>query len=189
MNYFFALELPSDIRSYMAGYCRDWQVRLQSIQSIKWALPEDYHVTLKFLGNVEKERVSELIAAALPIANQQSSLTVQLAPAGKFPTVLWLGVMPDDSLEKLAARLDIALKTLGFKPEYRPYRPHITAARWPQKQNSADAELLAPYERTFPSWTASHFVLMQTLLPEQHQNTAKARYNIVHTFPFGTMPL
>ena len=190
MNHFFAIEVPQEVRQYIQErIVALWKPALRENPS--WCPPEDYHVTLKFLGNVAEERVEGIIAAAVPIAAQTTPFDLTLAPPGAFPTgrskrVFWMGVGRDGGINALAASLDRTCGEMGFKREDRIYTPHITVARTP-RGGGRDSESCAPTvdERLFPSWRVTRFVLMQTLPPESRVNGTKARYNSVHTFPFG----
>ena len=190
MNYFFALEVSEEAQQYIQHEVVSlWKPALMEIAS--WYAPEDYHVTLKFLGEVAEERQQDLVAAAKSVVLENLPFTMTLAPPGSFPTggpkrVFWMGVSRNAGIVDLARQLDEACHHLGFKREDRLYTPHITVARYPRRRGS-DSSDCAPViaERLFPSWQAAQFVLMQTLPPESRANGGKARYNTVHTFPFG----
>lgn len=191
MNHFFALELSDEARQEVWETAQDWQRLLGPSHKAKWYEPENYHVTLKFLGDLPERRQPELIAAATPIAASTAPFVPGLEALGAFPglhrpNVLWVGVSAGPELADLAARLEEAMAGIGFPREGRPYRPHITIARccplpgvggWPIN-----------CEHLFAGWWVTRLVLMQTLPPEAHANSSTARYNAVHTFPFGNTP-
>ena len=188
MNHFFALELSDAARQDVWRLAQDWRRLLGPLHKASWYGPEDYHVTLKFLGDLPPARQPELVAAAAPVASATARFPVGLTSPGGFPTlrrpnVLWAGVWHDLTLADLAARLDGALVPLGFPPESRRYRPHVTVARC--RPSLGVGEWPVPSERLFPSWQASRFVLMETLPPAARANGAKGRYNTVQAFPFG----
>ncbi len=192
MNHFFAIELSDEARQEVWSASQNWQRRLGAGHKAKWYEPEDYHVTLKFLGDLPEARQAELITAAAPIATSTAPFVPGLEAVGAFPTlhrpnVLWAGVSAGPELADLAARLDTALTRIGFAPESRSYRPHITVARC--RPTSGRGEWPVPDEHMFVEWWATRLVLMQTLSPQQRANGAKGRYNVVHTFPFGNTQL
>ena len=187
MNHFFAIELSPDARHVVSATAAEWKTLLKPAQAAKWYGPDDYHITLKFLGDVPVANQAGLIASALPVAALNVPFEVGLAGSGAFPAlmrpnVLWAGVQDSPRLTALAASLDTALATGGYPPELRPYRPHVTVARC--RPRTAEAWPL-PSERPFPSWRVMRFVLMQTLPPEGRANGTESRYNTVHTFPLG----
>ncbi len=190
MNYFFAIEVPSEARQFIQNEVVSlWKPALR--ESTGWYAPEDYHITLKFLGNTTEKRQQSLILAATSIAAQASPFTITLAPPGAFPShrskrIFWMGVGRNQGIVSLADALDRMCEGLGFKREDRLYTPHITVARTPRgRGRESDGNAPTIGERTFPFWEATRFVLMQTLPQEQRINGAKARYNTVQTFPFG----
>lgn len=194
MNHFFALAVPPEAQRYIQQEVAAlWKPALK--EGARWYAPEDYHVTLKFLGDVPKERQPDLVAAGEAIAPEMSPFTLTLAPPGAFPEqgrkrIFWMGVRRSAEISSLAARIDSACRELGYPREQRSYTPHITVARLGRgKGRESDGCIpVVVDERLFPIWQAERFVLMQTLPPEKRANGAKARYNIVHTFPFGSKP-
>jgi 2'-5' RNA ligase len=104
---------------------------------VKWVRPENIHLSLKFLGDVEDARELELRSALKQAAGQLSEprpLTLQMEGFGVFPDyhrphVLWVGVTPDPALELLQHGVEQAFAPLGFPTEARTFRPHVTLAR------------------------------------------------------------
>ena len=193
MNHFFALEVPPEVRQYIQQEVVSlWKPALK--ESTGWYASEDYHVTLKFLGDVAKDRQPRLISAGNSVVAAMSPFTLTLAPPGAFPEnrskrIFWMGVLRSEEINDLAGKMDNACHALGYLREQRLYTPHITVARLGRgKGRESDGCIPRVDERLFPIWQADHFVLMQTLPPESRANGAKARYNLVHTFPFGNPP-
>ena len=189
MNYFFALELSEEARQTVQETAKEWR---ELGVFAKWYDLVDYHITLKFLGDVDKAEQIHLQEAAEPIAAVTPPFLITPQPLGAFPnmdhpSVLWAGVAINPELDILRMRLDRATSGLGFRADHRSYRPHITLARC--SPITANIEGRLPSERLFVPFSADRFVLMQTLPPESRANGAKARYNIVHTFPFGNSQL
>jgi len=104
---------------------------------VKWVQPENIHLSLKFLGDVDAAREPELRAALKRAAGTLSEprpLTLQVTGLGVFPDyhrprVLWAGVTPDPALELLQHGVEQAFAPLGFPTEARPFRPHVTLSR------------------------------------------------------------
>jgi len=104
---------------------------------VKWVQPENIHLSLKFLGDVDAAREPELRVALQRAAGTLSEprpLTLQVTGLGVFPDyhrprVLWAGVTPDPALELLQHGVEQAFAPLGFPTEARPFRPHVTLAR------------------------------------------------------------
>ncbi len=104
---------------------------------VKWVRPENIHLSLKFLGDVEETREPELREAlerAAGSGREPRPLTLQITGFGVFPDyhrphVLWAGVTPDPGLELLQHGVEQAFAPLGFPTEARPFRPHVTLGR------------------------------------------------------------
>jgi len=104
---------------------------------MKWVRPENIHLSLKFLGDVEDTREPELHTAlqrAAGTGSEPRPLTLQITGFGVFPDyhrpqVLWAGVTPEPGLELLQHGVEQAFAPLGFPTEARAFRPHVTLAR------------------------------------------------------------
>jgi 2'-5' RNA ligase len=101
---------------------------------VRWVNPEQAHLTLRFLGSVDRSRLAGLSTALAEAAVRNSRFQLTLHGTGAFPgfsrpRVLWIGVRPHPGLGSLHARVRDALATVGFDPEDRPFRPHVTVGR------------------------------------------------------------
>jgi 2'-5' RNA ligase len=104
---------------------------------VKWVRPENIHLSLKFLGEVEERREPELVAALNQASGSRGEprpLTLQLTGFGVFPDyhrprVLWAGITPEPGLELLQHAVEQAFAPLGFPTEARAFRPHVTLGR------------------------------------------------------------
>lgn len=104
---------------------------------MKWVRPENIHLSLKFLGDVDESREAELVAALKQAAGKRHEprpLTLQITGFGVFPDyrrpqVLWAGVTPEPNLEFLQHGVEQAFGPLGFPTEARAFRPHVTVGR------------------------------------------------------------
>jgi 2'-5' RNA ligase len=143
---FIAIELPPDVRAALsqlqAQLKRDLLRELGGRAGdarLQWVKPDAIHLTLKFLGDISEEQVSEIRRALSPAIERQSSFAltvggVSVFPDLRAPRVLWIGVgempaMPGQSVQALAKMIDGVMATLNFAPESKPLRPHLTLAR------------------------------------------------------------
>ena len=131
MRLFIAVPLPEQARAETAATlrrlkAREWPVR--------WINDEGLHVTLKFFGEVTRDRV-DAIGEMLDFATKKMApIGMSLSSAGVFPgadrpRVLHLAVDAEPSLELLQDRIERGSEPLGFPPEGRPFRPHLTLGR------------------------------------------------------------
>jgi RNA 2',3'-cyclic 3'-phosphodiesterase len=106
---------------------------------VKWVRPENIHLSVKFLGDVDDSREAELRSALQRAAtgaghSEPRPLTLQITGLGAFPDyhrphVVWAGVTPDPALELLQHGIEQAFEPLGFPAEARAFRPHVTLGR------------------------------------------------------------
>lgn len=136
------------IRAFVAVDIQDQRV-LEAVKRIQEELSryvrakfvelENFHFTLKFLGEVSEEAVDEVYSAMKELDFKPFEL--ELRGVGCFPNVrrinvIWVGTREGgDKLTSLANELEKKLRRLGFEPERRPFTPHATIARVKYVQN------------------------------------------------------
>jgi len=147
---------------------------------VKWVRPENIHLSLKFLGDVEETREPELRtalqrAAGTGTRSEPRPLTLQLTGFGAFPDyhrphVLWAGVTPEPGLELLQHGVEQAFAPLGFPTEPRAFRPHVTLARAARDAKPRDfaglEELLAGIDFDETVTVAAVDLMQSTLKPD-----------------------
>ena len=141
---FIAVEIPESARAYLAGL----QAGLKRSCScpVKWVEPGNMHLTLKFLGNVDTGLIPEVRRAMDAAASSSSRCRLEVTGVGSFPggdriRVIWAGLAGEvDILQHLQAALDNGLAGLGFPPEERPFRPHLTLGRVREGASRAERE-------------------------------------------------
>jgi 2'-5' RNA ligase len=111
---------------------------------LRWAPPDQWHLTLVFCGEVAETDVDELRARLARAAARATPFSLQLIGGGTFPKqaakarVVWVGVGGDvPALTRLAERCAAAARRTGIEVEDRRYRPHLTVAR--ARREAADA--------------------------------------------------
>jgi len=133
---FIAIELEEWLRKEIA-LLQDKLRRKLSIEdkSCKWVRPENIHLTLKFLGEVEDTLIAEICSGVVEAVQDFEPFEFEVADCGYFPPrgaarVLWIGVKEgQQELEKLQAEVDRSMEKLGFAPENRKFSAHLTLAR------------------------------------------------------------
>jgi 2'-5' RNA ligase len=139
----------------------------------RWVKPAQIHLTLKFLGDVDPARIDAITQAMQRAIGKQVPFTLLAQGVGCFPTlsrprVLWMGLHdPQQALTRLQQRLGTALVSLGFAPEERPFRPHLTLARAPHGgpgRPQLTPLLQAYHEQYFGEVLVEHLHLFQSQL-------------------------
>jgi len=143
MRLFVAIDINDDVRAAVAKLQQELKGRIKNQNGLKWVNPELMHLTLKFLGETDENRIDEIIAAIEIACADKKTFEFSLSAVGTFgrpAKVLWLGnEKPSDELVKLAADLEQALEELGFEKEDRSFSAHLTLAR--VKDNGVDKNL------------------------------------------------
>lgn len=129
---FFAVELSVEIAAGVQRIQGDLKER---VTGVRWVRPEGIHLTLKFLGEVEPDRIEAIARKAETAIQGVGPFTVRIKGGGGFPTaknprVIWIGVEDHSGmLKELQARVETEMAELGFTREKRGYTPHLTVGR------------------------------------------------------------
>jgi RNA 2',3'-cyclic 3'-phosphodiesterase len=130
---FISIELPEKVKVALTSIQRDLKEPGQNF--LKWVSTDSIHLTLKFLGNIDVDKVGQIITAIREAIHLQKPFTIRIGEVGAFPNVqrpkvLWVGINGDiGELIGLQKRLDDKLETIGFVKEKRAFSPHLTLAR------------------------------------------------------------
>ncbi len=140
---FVAVELGEEVKQRLADI--QWQLKTMTPGGVvRWVQPDSIHVTLKFLGDVPEERIGAIVAALERECAPMAPLAFAVAGAGCFPNarrpnVVWIGVEdPGGQLAALQRAVERALNPLGYPPEGRPFKPHLTLGRVNRSVSGAD---------------------------------------------------
>jgi nicotinamide-nucleotide amidase len=130
---FIAIELDDAVRRAAAEVARALREHPGG-DGVRWVRPENLHVTLRFLGDIESARVREIAHALREATAGLSPFQIQLGRVGAFPTarrprVVTLDVGPREPLQELAEAVERAVAKAGFEAEKRRFRAHLTLGR------------------------------------------------------------
>lgn len=155
---FTGLEIPPDIARQLAMY-------RGGLFSARWIEPEDYHITLRFLGDVDRGTAND--AAGELAETGRGPLTVTLTQLDSFggdkPRSIHARVQPTQGLTDLHNEHERLMRRLGLPPESRKFVPHVTLARLKDSSAMAVADYLSarPMLRSL-SFTAQRFALFSS---------------------------
>jgi len=161
---FFALSVPPTVSDELDGLC-------EGIPRARWALENDFHITLSFLGEVERHRVRDVLDAAREVF--VAPFALELSGAGVFPhrgepRVLWIGCKPEERLMSLQRGLESALARASFPLERRKYHPHVTLARIERSPREPLADWLGHHLNfSAPPFKVFRFHLYSSVLTAQ----------------------
>ena len=165
---FVCFELPAEVLKQL----RSIQERLKALHDgTRWVNPERIHLTLRFLGDVERERMDAVIQAVQNGCGAFEPFTLTVAEPGAFPDfkrprVFWIGVSdPDQNLQQCQKSIERELERIGFPGEKRAFSPHLTLGR--VKNSRGVAKVSQELEHMHPapvSFSAREVVVMQSKL-------------------------
>ena len=126
MRLFVALSLPEIVRQRLSGLAN-------GLPGARWVKPENLHLTLRFLGEVNNVTAADVDDALAKIRSPGFDLS--LTGIGHFGEgrklrALWVGVDASADLMRLQEKIEQALIRAGLPPESRKFKPHITLARF-----------------------------------------------------------
>lgn len=125
MRLFVALALPAALKAQLA-------LLAGGIPGARWVPPENYHLTLRFIGEVEGWQAQEVDDALAAIRARPFELSLRglgtFEKAGRIQA-LWVGVERTEGLSFLQSKVETALQRIGLEPERRRFAPHVTLAR------------------------------------------------------------
>ena len=134
---------------------------------LRWVGDEQLHLTLRFIGEVERPLANDLAAALGTLRFERFALRV--AGVGRFDRrgggALWAGVEPKSPVAALAAKVERVCQDAGLEPERRAFHPHITLARWKGRSSrAADAFIARARGLSSEPFAVDRFILFESHL-------------------------
>ncbi len=155
---FTGLEIPPDIGQTLSGM-------RGGLPGARWIDPENYHVTLRFIGDIDGVAANEIASTLERVNRKPFEVALQgLSSFGsKKPRAVVASVVPSRPLMELQAELERIVQRFGFDPEGRKFIPHVTLARLRDASNQDVADYLS-VRGYFPtrSFLVSRFVLFSS---------------------------
>ena len=156
---FTGLEIPAD-----TGFALS--LKRGGLVGARWIDPDDYHITLRFIGDVDGQTANE-VADSLDRLSNSLRFSVRLTHLGSFggdkPRALYAGVEPSEELTRLQTAQERVLQRAGLPPEGRKFVPHVTLARLRGTSAPDLARFIAEAGRFEPlSFPVGRFVLFSS---------------------------
>jgi len=173
---FVAIRPPQPVRDLLIDAMDD-------SPELRWVADENLHLTLRFIGEVERPLADDIAASLERLRSERFDLRV--TGVGTFDQrnggAVWAGVRPREALAGLAPKVERACQAAGLEPERRAFHPHITLARF-ARQSAAAARDFLERNRALDagSFTADRFILFESRLSRHG-----AHYDEVASFPLG----
>jgi 2'-5' RNA ligase len=166
MRLFVALDMPWSVREQLAALSGT------GIPGARWVPPENYHLTLRFIGAIPGHVARDVDGALLAIRARGFALTLTgmgTFAKGGVSNALWVGVERTPALDHLRNKIETALQRCGLEPERRKFQPHVTLARLDNPAEGKVAAFVQAHNlfRTEPI-PVEHFTLFSSLLNKDH---------------------
>lgn len=159
----------------------------------RWVHLPNLHLTLRFLGDTPPGLVPAVARAVAAAVEGAAAFDVELGGAGAFPAArkpraLWLGIRAGaEELGELAAALDPALAPLGWPPDGRPYRPHLTVARLDAARIADGVAVTEALRGAAEAWR-TRFRAERVVLYRSHLGGGTPRHEPVLEVPLAERP-
>lgn len=184
---FIAIPLNGEVQRAARKIARE--LRSEN-DGMKWVPEDNLHLTLKFLGDVVDRDVPQVCKAIRDCCRSIPSFELEFEGTGGFPNdqrprVVWAGITGGgEFLIDLVSRLEVELAKLGFKPEPRDYRPHLTLGRVRSGSRSASPEVVAKVVR-FKKRRLGIMTVDQIRLYASFLDKEGPTYNVMDTIHLG----
>lgn len=173
---FVAIRPPEDVRNLLIDAMDD-------SPDLRWVGEEQLHLTLRFIGEVERPVANDIADALARISFPTFAL--RISGVGRFEQrnggAIWAGVEPRKPVADLARKVDRACVQAGLGPEHRAFHPHVTLARW----NSRAASAVRDFERRHSELSSAKFEVNRFALFESHLSRHGSHYEEVASIPLA----
>lgn len=129
---FLAIDLPDQIKAALGKVQKQLKPR---VEGVRWTRPEGIHLTLKFFGYVVGDDCAGISNAVKAATKGVKPFNLEIGTIGAFPgptrpRVIWIGIGGQtQELIDLQQNLDLLFEQIGFPPEDRAFKPHLTLGR------------------------------------------------------------
>lgn len=178
MRLFVALDLPDDVKAYLAGLCG-------GLPGARWTRPNQFHLTLKFIGEIDHAKADDVAETLCDIDAEPFDLKIKglgiFGAGSKRPHMLFAKVEECPRLMSLRDKIEYRLTRIGIKPEHRKFIPHVSLARL-KDSSLPKLESFMTFNAFIetPKFTVESFSLFQSFL-----HSEGSIYRTEALYPFG----
>ncbi len=173
---FTALEIPSSAAMSLS-------LLRGGLPGARWIDPENHHITLRFIGDIEGH-VADEIANALDRVHRpgfELSLTGVGVFGSRKPHAIWAGVSQSPALTALQYEIERICQRLGLPPDPRKFMPHVTVARL----RNADAGAVAAYLSSRGNFRTAAFDVTRFVLMSARNSVGGGPYVVEEAWPLS----
>ena len=158
---------------------------MEGVPGLRWQNDEQLHLTLRFVGEVERPLAEDLAVALGSLRFER--FAIRIAGVGRFDHrkrgALWAGVEPRAPLAALAGKIERICVGVGLALERRAFHPHITLARWSRGVGSS----LEPFLAAHAALCSEPFLIDRFTLFESRLGRDGAHHEAVAHYPVATL--
>ncbi len=182
---FIAIELPDETKAELKRIQN--ALKTGNPSWLKWVSPDSIHLTLKFLGDITSDKISEILNAISDAATGSTPFTVNVEGLGTFPNikriqVVWVGLTGEiDKLSKLQKQIEENMSILGYPEEGREFTPHLTLARVRFQPPPVELQKFTQLITSFKDNKAGTFIVQEVNLMKSQLTPQGAIYSKLGT--------
>jgi len=143
-------------------------------EHIKWVEPNNIHITLKFFGEIEESRISEISNQLALVASRHTPFNFSINGTGVFgssynPRIIWFGIHQNEALQSLSTDVLDSLATIGWEKDRQNFVPHLTIGRIKSINNKKTLKELVDRYKNVPIQEEglNEFYLYESILKPQ----------------------
>lgn len=173
---FVAIRPPAPVRQLLLA-------AMGGISGARWQSDDQLHLTLRFVGEVDRHLAQDVHAALGGVHHPAFDLALNgigCFDRRGFPDAVWAGVTPHDEVKALHNKVDAALRRVGVAPDERAFLPHITIARMNRSAGPLDHLLEEAGGLSSPPFAVDSFALFESDLTNE-----AAIYSVVERYRLG----
>ncbi|WP_404444632.1 RNA 2',3'-cyclic phosphodiesterase [Sutcliffiella horikoshii] len=180
-HYFIAVPLPKTLKETFHLYMKELKGHFPYT---RWVHPEDLHITLAFLGNLEESQKDKLSTLLSKTATEHQRLSLTLSDLGTFgnpqsPRIFWYGVEKSTELNLIRKSVYDVCEMVGLQLDSRPFHPHITIARKWKGPGSIDPSTLPRHSSLKDTFDVNELILYETHLNRLPKYEEKEIFSLV----------
>jgi 2'-5' RNA ligase len=176
LRLFTGLEIPSNVGQSLS-------MLRGGLPGARWIDPENYHVTLRFIGDVDDTVAHEVASMLGRVRREPFELRVEDLKSfgGRKPRAIVVSVEPIQPLIELQSELERLMQRLGLEPEGRKFTPHVTLARL----RDASSMEVADYLSARPMFRSLPFKISRFVLFSSRASTGGGPYVVEAAYPLA----
>ncbi len=182
---FIALQLPEQVTHQLELFQN--KIKIGAPRGLRWVKPENIHLTLSFLGDTPRTKISQLKDLLSEVSAKHSELHASFTQLGAFPNpnrmrVFWLGMAASPELTTLARDVNQACKACDLPGDDKPFVPHLTLARLPDGLSTKEHEQAAQLLKYPLQIDQKEFLIKNLVIYQSDLKPSGAVYTPVHLF-------